>query len=361
MALGMALLRTALGDERLGSAIGWNALNVALCSAAGPTIGALILAVASARWIFVAGLPIAAAALLASRALPEMARENRPIAGTSIALHGGSVALLVVGVELAASRPAAGVALASAALPCFALLVVRERGRRAPLLPLDLLALPSFRLSVAASICCFTGQSLGLVVLPFYLQTGLGRGPLAAGMIVTCWPMAVAATSVLAGRMGGRFGTAAQCAAGGALLAAGLLLSALAPAGKTLMPLVVGTVLSGAGFGLFQLANNRNLYLAAPAERSGAAGAMQGTARLTGQTTGTLMTSLSFTLASAAAAPRIALAAGAAFALAAAAISATHPRAPARLKAARTAPGCSPPAARAASSGRRRSPRTGRS
>jgi len=322
MALGLALLRATLGRERLGAAIGWNALTVALCSAAGPAIGALILSAGLWRGIFLAGLPVAAAALLASRALPEIAPTRRSIDIASIALYGGSIALLVFALELAPGNPAAAALLASAALPCFALLVQRERPGQAPFLPFDLLAIAPFRASVMASICCFMGQSAGMVALPFYLQVGLGHGPLAAGLVITCWPMAVAVTGLIAGRATDRFSAASQCAVGGVLLASGLLVAALAPARDSVMPLVAGVLLCGAGFGLFQLANNRSLYLSAPEERGAAAGAMQGTARLTGQTMGTLIMSLSFTMASAAVAPRIGLVAGAAFALAAAGISA---------------------------------------
>lgn len=321
MALGVALLRAALGTERLGAAIGWNALTVALCSAAGPTIGALILSAASWHWIFLAGLPVAATALTGARALPEIVPTRHSVDAASIALYAASVALLVIAVELAIPVPAAAVLLVSAALPCFAALIHRERPRSAPLLPFDLLALPPFRASVMASVCCFIGQSAGMVALPFYLQTALGHGPLVTGLVITCWPLAVAATSLAANRVTDRVDTAMQCAAGGTLLAAGLLLSALAPATASLAPLVAGALLCGAGFGLFQLANNRSLFLSAPVERSAAAGAMQGTARLTGQTIGTLLLSLSFAAAPAALAPRIGLAAGAAFALTAAAIN----------------------------------------
>src|SRR3546814_2052026 len=47
MPLSVALLRFTVPHHRLGMAIGWNALTVALSSAAGPTIGALILSGAS--------------------------------------------------------------------------------------------------------------------------------------------------------------------------------------------------------------------------------------------------------------------------------------------------------------------------
>jgi DHA2 family multidrug resistance protein-like MFS transporter len=77
------------------------------------------------------------------------------------------------------------------------------------------------------------------------------------------------------------------------------------------LPLVPLTMLCGLGFGLFNVANNRNMFLSAPKERSGAAGGMQGTARLFGQTTGAVIMTLLFTLTSADAAPQIGLGIGA--------------------------------------------------
>src|SRR6185369_8514818 len=76
---------------------------------------------------------------------------------------------------------------------------------------------------------------------------------------------------------------------------------------RGLLPLVLFTVVSGLGFGLFQVPNNRNMFLSAPRERSGAAGGMQATARLAGQTAGGVVMSLLFTVASVDAAPRVGL------------------------------------------------------
>ncbi|MBU4433910.1 MAG: MFS transporter, partial [Alphaproteobacteria bacterium] len=81
--------------------------------------------------------------------------------------------------------------------------------------------------------------------------------------------------------------------------------------------------------------NNRNLFLSAPPERSGAAGGLQGAARLTGQTAGAVLMTLLFTLTSMDAAPRIGLGIGAVLALAAGLVSVT--RVPARNHAARVA------------------------
>ncbi|MDP2117663.1 MAG: MFS transporter, partial [Brevundimonas sp.] len=116
------------------------------------------------------------------------------------------------------------------------------------------------------------------------------------------------------------------CAIGGACLAVGLAGAALqAPDAdsRAITPLLV---LCGLGFGLFQTPNNRTLFLAASPERSGAAGGIQGTARLTGQTAGAVLVALLFATTSVGAAPRMALAAGAALALIAGLVSASRGR-----------------------------------
>jgi len=77
----------------------------------------------------------------------------------------------------------------------------------------------------------------------------------------------------------------------------------------------------GFGFGLFNVPNNRTMFLSAPRERSGAAGGMQGSARLLGQTAGAIIMTLLFTLANADMAPRIGLALGAALTLVAGLVS----------------------------------------
>ena len=84
--------------------------------------------------------------------------------------------------------------------------------------------------------------------------------------------------------------------------------------------------LCGLGFALFQTPNNRNLFLSAPHDRSGAAGGMQATARLTGQTTGAVLMTLLFATAPMNLAPRIGLGIGAVLALAGGLVSLSRAR-----------------------------------
>ena len=321
MALGVALLRAVVPPTRLGAAIGWNALAVALSSAAGPTLGAAVASGAGWPWLFAVNLPLGAAALVAARALPPSSGTARPLDRVSVALNAGAFASLVLGAELLPSSPArAAVALAASA-SVFAALVRREMPREAPMVPLDLLRAGSFRRAVIASVLCFAGQAAGMVALPFYLQHGLGQGALVTGLYLTPWPLTVALAAPVAGRLAGRVSTAWLCAAGGACLAAGLAAASLWPLRGDPRALVPMLMLCGLGFGLFNVPNNRNLLLAAPPERSGAAGGMQGTARLVGQTAGAIVMTLLFTQTSAEAAPRIGLGIGAGLTLLAGLIS----------------------------------------
>lgn len=321
MSLGVALLRSAVPQHQLGAAIGWNALAVALASAMGPSVAALILSVASWPWLFVVNLPLGALVLLATRALPSVPGSARPIDLVSVALNASSFAALIVGAEVLTDRPAlAATVLAAAALSMVAL-VRRELPRESPLVPLDLLRDASFRTSVVASVCCFVGQGAAMVSLPFYLQHTLGQDALRTGLLITPWPLTVALVAPVAGRLTERIAGAWLCAIGGGVLAIGLAGAALYPLTGRPLALVPFVVLCGAGFGLFQVPNNRNMFLSAPTARSGAAGGMQGTARLTGQTIGAVLMTLLFTQLSIDVAPRIGLGVAAVMAMTAGLVS----------------------------------------
>lgn len=326
MALGVALLRQALPPSRMGVAIGWNALTVALCSAAGPTLGALILSLTSWHNLFLFHLPLGVFALFASRALPRVRGTGGRPNLVSIIVCALGFGSLIIGIgSLSTGAPITALLIPMSAF-CFALLVRRELPKRAPLVPLDLLRGRTFRTSVTASIFCFAGQTAGMLALPFYLQQGMGQTPLMTGLYMTPWPLAVAVAAMMSGRIAHRVPLAVLCAAGSGLLAFGLAATAALPLNPHPMSLVALTIVCGLGFGLFQVPNNRNLFLTASPARSAAAGGMQGTARLMGQTFGALMMSLVFAWMPHLSGPRIGMAVGASCALAAALISALQTR-----------------------------------
>jgi MFS transporter, DHA2 family, multidrug resistance protein len=161
-----------------------------------------------------------------------------------------------------------------------------------PLLPVDLLRIPIFALSISTSIASFCGQMLAFVALPFYLESRFGYSAVQIGLLITPWPIAVAFAAPLAGRLVERYPAGLLGGIGLLVFATGLGALALLPANPTLADVVWRMALAGAGFGLFQTPNNRTMIAAAPRERSGGASGMLGTARLLGQTAGAALVAL---------------------------------------------------------------------
>jgi DHA2 family multidrug resistance protein-like MFS transporter len=297
MPLGLALLRFTYPRRLLGQAIGWNALVVAGASAAGPAVGAALLSVASWPWLFAVNLPLGALVLAAATRLPRPPGTGRHLDIGSIALSAIMFATFVLGSDRLPTSAWVGGALLVVSAASLVLLVRREMPKAAPLIPLDLLRVKSFRVSIIASVCCFTGQMLGVLALPFYFMHDLGMSAMATGLSMTPWPLAVMVAAPLSARLAKRVPTAWLCAVGGGLLSIGLALCAAWPIhGDPRLAMAIFTSLAGLGFGFFQTPNNQNMLLAAPKERSGAAGGAQGTARLTGLTLGSLSMGLMFAL-----------------------------------------------------------------
>ncbi len=296
MALAMMNLRAVVPERSLGPIIGVNAMVIAISAAAGPGIAGAILSVTQWPWLFAVNLPLGAIVLIGGRLLGKMERADRPLNTRALLLNTLMFILFFCGTERIATAPVTGVALIAAALACLAALLRLERGSRTPIIPTDLLAEPAFRVAVIASVCCFSGQMLSYIALPFYLQHSYRMSPVLAGLYMMPWPIATAIIAPISGRLANRVKTAWLCATGGTLLAFGLLIIGFAPSDPHAIAFLTGTVISGFGFGLFQTPNNRILLLSAPKARSGAAGAMQGTARLLGQTLGGISMSIIFTL-----------------------------------------------------------------
>lgn len=307
MGLAAMNLRTAVPQRMLGTVIGFNAMAIAFSAAAGPAVAGAILSVASWPWLFAINIPLGAVVLLSGRLLGQMEGVRRRLNLPALLASTAMFILFFAGAEQIATAPLTGAILIACSILCLLSVLRLERNTPTPIVPTDLLAEPGFRVAVIASVACFTGQMLAYVALPFYLHHAMGMTPALTGLYMMPWPIATIIMAPIAGRLADRIKTAWLCASGGGLLAAGLLIAGLFPADAKGIAFLVGATLAGAGFGLFQTPNNRILLLSAPKARSGAAGAMQGTARLLGQTMGAISMSIIFALVPLASAPGFAL------------------------------------------------------
>ncbi|MBI0435737.1 MFS transporter [Roseomonas sp. KE0001] len=295
MSVNTALVRFIYPQRLLGQGMGVNGLVVALSSALGPTVAAGILSVAHWPWIFAVNIPIGLVALaLAWRFLPQTPRASRRFDAASALLSAATFGLFMTGVEQGTRGGGwlSALPLLGGGILAGFLLVRRQAGRPAPLLPVDLLRIPIFALSVLTSISSFAAQMLAFVALPFFLQHGLGRNQVETGLLMTPWPVMLVIISPLAGRLSDRISAGLLGGIGLAVMACGLFLLAGLPPAPTALDIGWRMALCGLGFGLFQSPNNRALLSSAPRERSGGASGMLSTSRLIGQTTGAALAAL---------------------------------------------------------------------
>jgi MFS transporter, DHA2 family, multidrug resistance protein len=297
MSVNTALIRFIYPQRVLGRGIAINAVVVAISAAAGPTIAGGILSVASWPWLFAVNVPIGIVAVAIGRyALPTTPRSKHGFDIGGAALSAGAFGFLIAGID-GGGHGQPGLVIAAdfaIAVCCGFLLVRRERGRRAPLFPVDLLRIPIFALSVGTSICSFAAQMLALVALPFRLQQQFGYSAVETGLLITPWPLAIVFAAPVAGRLADRYPAGLLSGVGLVVLAAGLAALALLPVHPTFGDIAWRMVICGLGFGFFQAPNNRAMIASAPRNRSGGASGMLGTARLLGQTTGAALVAMLF-------------------------------------------------------------------
>jgi len=296
MSVNMALVRFIHPINRLGHGIGINAVIIAVSAAAGPTIASSILAFAPWPWLFAIKVPIAIIAIaIGIYALPETPRATHPFDVVSAILSTITFGTLIAFLD-GFSHPTAPMLIAAEfALTLSAGFVLYRRQLRMvlPLLPVDLLRIPMFTLSISTSICSFLAQTLAFIALPFHLQA-IGYSAVDTGLLMTPWPIATAIFAPISGKLSDRYPAGLLGLLGLAAFAAGLAALAILSERTGMSDVAWRMAIAGAGFGLYQSPNNRTIQASAPRTRSGGASGMQAMARLLGQTVGAALTALIF-------------------------------------------------------------------
>jgi DHA2 family multidrug resistance protein-like MFS transporter len=297
MSVNTALVRYTYPRRQLGRGIASVSLVVSTSSAAGPTLAAMILSVASWPWLFAVNVPIGILTLVLSiRLLPRTEPTGHGFdrwSAVLCALMFGSLISGINGLGHDQAAFAVGGEFIAAAVTGY-LLVRRQTAQTMPLLPLDLFRRPIFSMSVATSVLCFVAQGLAFVSLPFYFQDVIGMSAVTTGLLMTPWPATSALMAPFAGRLADRYPAGILGSIGLAIVGLGFVLLSVLPAHPAIPDILWRIAVCGGGMGLFQQPNARAIILAAPRERSGGAGAIQSSARLLGQSIGAAMVALVF-------------------------------------------------------------------
>lgn len=289
MSVSTSLVSLTYPQHMLGRAVGTNAMVVAAGTALGPGIAGIILSFADWPWLFAVHVPIGLAALAIGRhVLPSNPRASHRFDVRGAVLNALTLCLIILGIDGAghgqdrlwvAAELGAGLLLG-------VLFVRRELVAKHPLLPVDLLRIPAFGLSIAGSVAAFTSQTMAYIALPFYFHDVMAKTPGETGLLMTPWALVIVVVAPYAGRLSDRYHAGMLGGLGMVMLAVGLALLASLPHHAGTADIVWRIVLCGVGFGLFQTPNNRTMIGSAPIHRRGGASGMQAMARLSGQTLG---------------------------------------------------------------------------
>ena len=218
------------------------------------------------RGCFLINVPIGLAALIAVPRLVPESREPASSRGGRTRVGFGSALVLAAGLVAVLLPLIQGrehgwpvwtwVSLAAAPLILGAFVAWQARlGRhgKAPLLDLRLFGERTVSAGLATQLALASVQAAFFVYLALYLQQGRGLNPLEAGLVFTILAVAYVVTSGPAPKLVERYGRGVV-AVGGATLALGLVALALAVdsigVGGSLLALVPGLALVGAGIGL---------------------------------------------------------------------------------------------------------------
>ncbi|AUY52276.1 MFS transporter [Streptomyces sp. CB01881] len=346
----VALVARGVPGHAMRRALGIQAAAQGLGLALGPSLGGLLVAHASWRWVFWINVPIGVLGILAGWfLLPRTRPEGEPAqpgvrlgawpgtrSGTrsgarpgapagpgavpakeeddgrfdlpGLLLLTGATSALLLALSTASGLPLPGWAVAVLLLASVVLalgLVRQERRASRPLLAPGLVNTPGVRPGLVVALIGYLLLFCPLVLGPVLL-TGAGVPVAGAGLVITLLPAAFALAATVGGGLLPRgWSDVTRCRAGAAVAGAGLLLFAVVPAGgaSSAGPLLI----AGCGLGLLLPANNALVMRAIPAECSAVGGGMVNMARSLGTALGTALPVLGVHLAGAAAGGRTVL------------------------------------------------------
>jgi EmrB/QacA subfamily drug resistance transporter len=252
MPLGLALLSAAFPPERRGAAIGIFSAITGLAVASGPLVGGLVVEGIDWTWIFWINVPIGLLAI--PLVLTRMRESHGPdtsldIVGLALVTGGalGIVWGLVRGnqagwdsVEVVGSLLAGGLLVAA--------FVAWELRAREPMLPMGFFRSRAFSAGNAAIFFTFASLFGAVFFYAQLLQTGLGYGPLGAGLRLLPWTATFMTVAPIAGALADRIGERPLLVSGLSLQAVGLgWLALIAEPGLAYSQMLAPFIVAGVG------------------------------------------------------------------------------------------------------------------
>lgn len=212
----------------LGTVMGLNSVVISVAPALGPTVAGLIVGSLGWRWMFGLMLAIGVLVLLVGLFLIRIKNDTRnaSLDALSVVLSAFGFGGLVFGLSslgngAAQEQTISAMMIGVIALVLFVARQIRLRRSGSALLDLSPFRVHNFRISVVIVIICMTTMLGTVMVLPIYLQDGLGASAVTTGLLLLPGGLAQGLLSPFAGRIYDKFGPRPLVLPGSLLLAGG--------------------------------------------------------------------------------------------------------------------------------------------
>jgi EmrB/QacA subfamily drug resistance transporter len=252
MTLGLALLSAAFPPEKRGAAIGLSGAVTGIAVAMGPLVGGAIAEGIDWQWIFWINVPIAVAAIpLVLSRIGESYGGDTSLDIPGLVLISGAAFAIVWGLVRGNSAGWDSLEIVGA-LAAGVLLVVgfiaREVRAASPMVPMRFFRSRAFSAGNGAIFLTFASLFGAVFFFAQMLQTGLGYGPLDAGLRLMPWTVTFITVAPLVGNLVDRFGERQFMVGGLTLQALGMgWIALIADSGLTYSEFVVPSIVAGVG------------------------------------------------------------------------------------------------------------------
>jgi EmrB/QacA subfamily drug resistance transporter len=297
----VAMITSTFPNNERGLALGLNAVVVSLGVAAGPTIGGIITAYLTWRWIFYVNVPICMLVLLAAFYFyreqgPQRGQRERfdPLGATVLAI---GLAALTLGLSFGQEWGwlSAGTLIAlGLSIVMLSVGVYVEAHVKHPILNLGLVSNRTFAFANISFMLCMMALFAPGFLLPFYFEELRGFSTIQTGLMLTPLPLMLAIVAPFSGSLADRLGSRWLSPVGLAIACFGLFLLSQINVQSSTWDILWRLAIIGIGQGLFQSPNTRTLMGAAPRNAQGEASGLLATGRVIGQSMSVALTGTVF-------------------------------------------------------------------
>ncbi|MDO5667909.1 MAG: MFS transporter [Alcaligenaceae bacterium] len=291
-----AMMRHIYPPKEIANGISINAMTVGITAVLSPGLGAFILSISSWQWIFVFAIPLCLISLLFSHFLPKVKAITSPYDYQSAILNIITLGSFITGLDLVSNNTSLGLSLLSIAAIGGTILWRRSAKQTAPLFPVDLFRISTFKYAVIVSALCFGAAASAMLALPFFYENTIGLTTKTVGMLFMAWPIGSTLMARPSAYLSSKYPASILAAIGSCIMLSAIVTLALLPKDAYLGFYALCMFFSGLGFGFIQTPNNKTILLSTPLNRSGATGALQSGARVFGQSVGAAFVAICFHL-----------------------------------------------------------------